>query len=225
MSNHIAILPGASSPNKESQKPFFNLIETEAKNRGWEAKVYTYEGNGHAPNFGDGLDIVKNSGSVKDTLTEYPDGSVLFCRCYGCFVGAYLHTFHPDEMKRFRKVIFWAPSPYWMSWKTVFVDNNGIEAYNKIAGPKGCQISAKYLTNMLPMECYITKLPKKNYVFAGGDTDPLCTVEDITYLSDVFKRSNEFLPTVNIVHGAKHVITHDDHSDIKKAYLDIIFCD
>lgn len=94
MTRHMAILPGGSPPETPPYRAVYDLLLSEARTRQWTARVHSFVGDGQMPDIGRGLELTRNAIAVRTAVREYPEGSTLFCRCYGCYVGAYLIARH-----------------------------------------------------------------------------------------------------------------------------------
>jgi hypothetical protein len=225
MSNNIAILPGGSSPHVMPYKPVYDMIISEAAERGYNAKLHSFVRDGQSPDFGYGLELITNSLSVRHELENYPEKSTLFCKCYGCFVGAYLLALYPDSLKSFERIVFYAPTPYWRMWQNAYTNRNSIgEWNNKYGNEKGCIFSDIFFTTMKPIECFGSKFPAdKKYILGCGDNDPSCTPSDMIYFLDTIKRTSKIDVSLHIIEGAKHTISPDDSDGIKEEYFKLIF--
>jgi pimeloyl-ACP methyl ester carboxylesterase len=222
------LLPGGSSPFHADHEAVYKLISDEAENRQWDVKMLSYHGDGQYPDPGRGLDLIANAVSVRDSLaTGIPEGSMLFCRCYGCYVGAYLLAYYPEVLAHVEKVVFWAPATYWYMWKCAYTDRNSLGEFNQYARKRGYLMADNYFQTLLPMECLVTKFgdSPKRLMLACGTEDPSCRPEDIDYLGGVVHQWTPWKAKTVIVSGARHAVHPQDPRDVIEGYMRAIFCE
>jgi len=221
----LIILPGGSTPRSERYWPVYDLLISTAIEKGWNANLIDFIGEGQSPEFGVGLELITNSISTRALLSQYKEQATLFCRCYGCYIGAYLLAFYPQCLSGFNHVIFWAPIPYWFQWKEAYAVRQSVTEFNLWAETRGYQLNQEFFKTLLPLEAMVTRIKTGNFTFSCGAADLFCTEQDVHYLARVMESSTGNRPRVVIVPGAKHGVEKEDSTEVKKQYLDMIFND
>ena len=223
MARSLAILPGGSSPKAQASKPMYDMLLEEAKQLGWTAKIHSFVGDGHYPDMASGLELITNVVAIRSSLKGYPAGSTLFCRCYGCYVGAYVLAFYQKFVESFDRVVFWAPMPYWFMWKSSYADRGSLAEFNNYAETAGYRMNDNFFISIQPMERLVTNFPEKDYVFSCGTEDPCCNPADIRYLQSVMQRTTGKSAEVHVVSGAEHAVGPKSVKQIRNEYLYFIF--
>lgn len=117
---NLIIMPGGSSPHFEAASGFYAWLCNNAGSRGYNATVLDYVGNGHYPDYGNGIhvsQICKKLLSCRRDIFECK--FTMFCRCLGCHVGPRLFQMCPEIAENCEKLIFWSLPPNWYIWKSL----------------------------------------------------------------------------------------------------------
>jgi hypothetical protein len=167
----LVIIPGAGDPFK-TYTDVYDLIKTEAIKRGF-SDVIIINFYGHYSFDGESVLNIKKTISLLvnklQIIEEQKESYIILCKSYGCMPFIEILKTINIDFKFLKKVIFWAPSPYYI-WYDYLKSSFNIKDYND----RCVRVDHNLFDEIYPFELSINQIPETtnfDIVITSGDLD------------------------------------------------------
>lgn len=219
MNKDLLIFPGGGSPENPLYRKVYHLLQTEAKNVGYEGvSVLSWPGHSDRENeFSSELSFGGAMGVALARIREQEESLHSFdilARSFGTMVA--LTCAKESVPHCLGKLILWGPPPFWLMWELF---EKGFQANASKNLSKGLRIAPEFFSGLRPVE-YLLKDIKVETTVATGQLDPYSTPAFHDYLKAMYgTRADIRFP--DPVVGCEHEVTADNPH--RKEYIDVLF--
>jgi len=210
MNHKLVIFPGAGDPSSSAYMPVYELLEQEARIRGYRT-ITLLKYPGHVSHKAGTLTLDSAVRQSVDACSALGSKLVFLGRSFGCFVALEVAKHLYRSLGR---VILWGPPPFWLVWEMMARD---YEEISKIGLSKHVCFDKGVFVTMKPIESLLRQTGVPVQV-STGSLDSLASPDFIDYLKSICS-VNPLIQFSPIVKGAKHEVTRLDESKVVKAYL------
>jgi pimeloyl-ACP methyl ester carboxylesterase len=219
MNKDLLIFPGGGSPENSLYHKVYDLLQTEAKNAGYE-RVSVLSWPGHSDYKNEFSSDLSMSGAMEVALArirEQEESSRAFdilARSFGTMVA--LACVKESAPCGLGKLILWGPPPFWLMWELFEKDLHANASKNL---SKGLCVSPEFFSGLTPVEYLLRDINVETTV-ATGQLDPYSTPEFHGYL-ETMHGTQAHIRFPGPVVGCGHEVTADNPH--KKEYIDALF--
>lgn len=217
------IFPGGGSPDNHNYSRVYSLLESQARDFGYDAVDSSFRWPGHANRYGEVEGVITLDGAAnvaKQEIAEYEKGGdeyVILGRSFGADVAVKCSVDMP-HLNKLQKIVLWGPAPFWLYWK-MYVDEfeKNVEKMRSI----GCSVDQKFFETFVPIETVLESVAYKTVV-ATGELDESSSPAFLDYLHSLIPHHRRHLfDFEKPVKGAPHSVADDGKiaSEIVSEYL------
>jgi hypothetical protein len=217
----LLVFPGSASPCNSLYREVYQLLRSGAKKYGYQKVDTSLRWPGHFDSGGRSIGKLTLDGAV-DVATrkvrQFERAGQpydILARSFGNYVA--MKTILNTRPKLLRRLILWAPPPYWVLWKMFVRDRTETE---KIAREKWLAFDEAFFPSVIPLETMVPELGVP-CVAATGTEDKYCAHKYLNYLKG-FATGTEFT-VQDVVAGAIHEVHPGLGKPVVAAYLKALF--
>lgn len=222
---NLVVFPGGGNP--DIRPGAYEVIKREAEKYGYERVFNDLRWPGHLRkgeeyDSASSITLPKAVNAAKTRIQEidFQEPYTIIARCFGCLVAlAFVSDISVDKTM-IKKLILWAPPPYWFIWDR-FVNKTSEENKSNVTKGRGLKADESSFPTIIPVENLIKDVQVPT-VIAGGAEDEICTPSFFKLLEDIGKE-NTWLSFKPLVSGAPHTVDDSCGQEIVSAYAKTIF--
>lgn len=220
---NLLVFPGSASPCNSLYREVYQLLRSGAEKYGYQKVDTSLRWPGHVDSDGNANGKLTLAGAVEVAACKVQEFEQtgqpyhILARSFGNYVA--MKTILNAHPKMLRKLILWAPPPYWVLWRMFVRDKSETE---KIAREKWLVFDDSFFPSVIPLETMVPQLGVP-CVAATGTEDKYCSHEHLGYLRS-FATESSFMVR-DVVAGAIHEVHPGLGETVVASYLDALFCE